>query len=291
VKGVSLLLLLAMDGEPAQVPSFGAAIEVVRLDVSVTREGAPVRNLTAADFEVLDEGTRQRVELVVRDEPTIHAILALDTSSSVAGVKLSQLKAAAHRFVDALRPDDTLSLLTFSECIDLAIVQSRNREEAHAAIGLASTKLTTSLHDACLASLTLADPALGRPLVLLFSDGQDVGSWTSSERILELARESEAVVHAVVPTAADSPGILQELTGLTGGRMWQAADGDKLGDVFLQALEEFRSRYRLQYEPRLVKRGGWHRLNVRLRHRDGKVFARRGYLHRGGDSIDRRPGG
>ena len=44
--------------------------------------------------------------------------------------------------------------------------------------------------------------------------------------------------------------------------MWQAADGDRLGDVFLQALEEFRSRYRLQYEPQGVKRGGWHRLQV-----------------------------
>jgi Ca-activated chloride channel family protein len=278
-----LLLLLAMNGEPAeQVPTFGSAIEVVRLDVSVTRDGAPVLGLTAADFEVKDEGTLQRAELVVRDDATIHAILALDTSSSVAGEKLSQLKAAAHRFVDALRPDDTLSLLTFSESIDLAVVQSRDRQEAHAAIELARTKLTTSLHDACLASLTLADPALGRPLVLVFSDGQDVGSWTSSERVLELARESEAVVHAVVSTTADSPGVLRDLTGETGGRTWQAADGDRLGDVFLSALEEFRSRYRLQYEPQGVKRDGWHRLQVRLKHADGRVYARRGYLHRGG---------
>jgi len=284
VKGavVSLLLLLAMNGEPAQVLTFGSAIEVVRLDVSVTRDGAPVRNLTAADFEVSDEGTRQKVELVVQDAATIHAILALDTSSSVAGEKLSRLKSSAHRFVDALRPDDTLSLLTFSEAIDLAVVQSRDRQAAHAAIELARTRLTTSLHDACLASLTLADPALGRPLVLVFSDGQDVGSWTSAERVLELARESEAIVHAVVPSAADVPGVLEELTGQTGGRMWQAADGDRLGDVFLQALEEFRNRYRLQYEPQGVKRGGWHRLHVRLEHADGKVYARRGYLHPAG---------
>ncbi len=276
------LFLLVASGATAQVLTFSTAIEVVRLDVSVTREGAPVRNLAAADFEVRDEGVRQAVELVDQEDATIHAILALDTSSSVAGVKLLQLKAAAHRFVDALRPDDSLSLLTFSECIDLAIVQSRNREEAHAAIELASTKRTTSLHDASLAALAVADPALGRPLVLVFSDGQDVGSWTSSERVLEMARESEAVVHAVVPGAADSPGVLPELTGETGGRIWLAAEGERLGDVFLQALEEFRSRYRLQYEPQGVKSGGWHRLQVRLKGAEGKVHARRGYLHRAG---------
>jgi len=33
-----------------------------------------------------------------------------------------------------------------------------------------------------------------------FSDGQDVGSWTPPERVLELARESEAVVRAVEHT-------------------------------------------------------------------------------------------
>jgi VWFA-related protein len=277
-----LLLLLVTSGASAQVLTFSTAVEVVRLDVSVTREGAPVRNLAAADFEVRDEGVRQAVDLVAREDATIHAILALDTSSSVAGAKLSQLKAAAHRFVDALRPDDTLTLLTFSECLDLAVVQSRNREEAHAAIELASTKRTTSLHDATLAALTVADPALGRPLVLVFSDGQDVGSWTSAEKVLELARESEAVVHAVVPGAADSPGVLAELTGETGGRIWLAAEGERLGDVFLQALEEFRNRYRLQFEPRGVRPGGWHRLQVRLTSAQGKVDARRGYLHRGG---------
>jgi VWFA-related protein len=279
----SLLLLLAMSGKTVEVPRFSTGIEVVRLDVSVTREGVPVRNLTAEDFEVFDEGVRQQPELVIRDEAVIHAVLALDTSSSVAGEKLSRLKAAAHRFVDALRPDDTLSLLTFSECIDLAIVQSRRREEAHEAIGLASARRTTSLRDASVAALSVADPAPGRPLVLVFSDGQDVGSWATPERVMRLARESEVVVHAVVPSTSGLPGFLTDLTGETGGRLWQAGEGDELEDVFLKALEEFRSRYRLQYEPQGVERGGWHRLQVRLKHVSGTIRARRGYLRRRAD--------
>jgi VWFA-related protein len=278
----ALPLLLALRAEPGQVPVFATRVEVVRLDVSVTRGGAPVRSLTAADFEVFDEGVRQTVQLVAQDEAQVHAVLALDTSSSVAGEKLLRLKAAAHRFVDALQPDDSLSLLTFSECIDLAVVQSRDRDEAHAAIERAATRRTTSLHDAALASLTVADPAHGRPLVLVFSDGQDVGSWAGLEKVLGLSRESEAVVHAVVPSAADALGILRELTAEAGGRIWQAEAGDTLADVFLRALTEFHDRYRLQYEPNGVARGGWHRLRVRLKRTDGKVYARRGYRHRGG---------
>jgi hypothetical protein len=52
--------------------------------------------------------------------------------------------------------------------------------------------------------------------------------------------------------------------------------------VFLGALEEFRSRYRLQYEPRGVVREGWHRLRVRLRGGEGTVRARPGYTRRAG---------
>jgi VWFA-related protein len=277
----SALLLLAV--APPQVPTFSTAIEVVRLDVSVTRDGAPVRGLTAASFEVLDEGVSQRAEVVGQEEAKVHAVLALDTSSSVAGEKLARLKAAAHRFVEALRPDDAFSLLTFSECLDLAVLGSHDRTEAHAAIGLASARRTTSLRDAALAALTVADPALGRPLVLVFSDGQDVGSWVSEEKVRAAARESEVVVHAVVPSRVGIPAFLQELTAETGGRLWPAEEGDELGQVFVRALEEFRSRYRLQFEPRGVARGGWHRLEVRLKGTSGKVTARPGYLRPAAD--------
>jgi VWFA-related protein len=279
-----MMLALALVGDAERTPpTFSAGIEVVRLDVSVTRDGSPVQGLIASDFEVLDEGVRQTVALVGHDETTIHATLALDTSSSVAGEKLAQLKAAAHRFVDALRQDDVLSLLTFSECTDLALVQSRSREEAHAAIDRAAARRTTSLRDASVAAFTVADPALGRPLVLVFSDGQDVGSWSSPERVMELARQSEVVLHAVIPVAEDSPGLLRDLTEETGGRVWQTTEGDRLEDLFLRALQEFRGRYRLQFEPQGSKRGGWHRLQVRLKRGNGRVYARRGYLHRVAD--------
>jgi VWFA-related protein len=277
-----LLSLLLAVNEPAaaKLPSFSSGIEVVRLDVSVTRDGVPVKDLAASDFEVFDEGVQQKLELIGQEETAIHAVLALDTSQSVAGQELADLKAAAHLFVNALGPEDSLSLLTFSECTDLAIVSSKNREEAHAAIELATARRTTSLRDATLAALTLADPTLGRPLVLVFTDGQDVGSWIPAERVIDQAKESEVVVHAVAPTTEGSIGFIQQLTDTTGGRIWLTPEGDKLANVFLRALEEFRSRYRIQYEPDGVKPTGWHRVRVRLKQVDGKVRVRPGYQRR-----------
>jgi VWFA-related protein len=278
-----LVLPLALAPSPAQkseLPTFAMALDVVRIDVSVTRDGVPVKDLTASSFEVLDDGVLQKVELMGQENLAIHAVLALDTSQSVAGPVLARLKAAAHQLVDALGPDDSLSLLTFSECTDLAFTASRDRRAAHEAIELAGTRLTTSLNDAALAALVVADPAQGRPLVLFFSDGEDVGSWTPAEKVLRLAKESEVVVHTVMPTDQPAPAFIQELTDATGGRIWNATETSGLGSVFLNVLDEFRNRYRLQYEPTGVKQAGWHKLALRLKRTDGKLRARPGYSRR-----------
>jgi VWFA-related protein len=261
-------------------PTFETTVENVRLDVSVTEDGLPVRTLRAENFEVEDDGVRQDIELVGQDATAIHAVLALDTSQSVQGARLERLKTGAHAFVEALRDGDALSILTFSECTDLSLVGSRDRREAHAAIERASARQTTGLHDAAIAALALADPALGRPLVLVFSDGQDVGSFMDEASVTELARTSDAVVQAVLPPAAAGSPFLTALTDETGGRVWSTGTADDLDGVFLKVLDEFRSRYRLRYVPQGVKTGGWHRIKVRLvgaaRH---KVRARPGYRH------------
>ena len=45
-----------------QPPPFHTGVEVVTVDVSVTRADAPVAGLTADDFVVTDNGVRQRID-------------------------------------------------------------------------------------------------------------------------------------------------------------------------------------------------------------------------------------
>ena len=48
----------------SQNPTFSSKVEAVRVDVLVTEDGKPVRGLRAADFEILDNGVRQTVDIV-----------------------------------------------------------------------------------------------------------------------------------------------------------------------------------------------------------------------------------
>ena len=204
----------------------------------------------------------------------------MDVSSSVAGQPLQQLKSAAHALLDVLRPEDAISLLTFSDRILLQVSPADSRERAHAAIDGTEAQLTTALYDATYAALAAADPARGRPLVLIFSDGQDVGSWLKPEQVLRAAEASELVVHAVLSRREGTEvAFLQDLVASTGGHVWRA-DLGTLREVMLGALDEFRARYTLQYERQGGAADGWHKLQVEVRSAGARIRARRGYWQR-----------
>lgn len=54
--------IAVLTGQPSQPPTFKVAIDVVSIDAVVTnRKGDVVPDLTASDFEVLQDGKRQKV--------------------------------------------------------------------------------------------------------------------------------------------------------------------------------------------------------------------------------------
>src|SRR5205085_11353890 len=52
----------AQDQPPAPPPTFRTEANYVRVDVYPTRNDAPIADLTQDDFEVLDNGTPQKIE-------------------------------------------------------------------------------------------------------------------------------------------------------------------------------------------------------------------------------------
>jgi VWFA-related protein len=286
---VGILCAAAAVASAQDVPVFSSGVEVVRVDVSVLRDGKLVEGLQASDFEVRDNGVLQAVEIVGDPRGTtggvskpVDVVLALDVSDSVNGEPLKQLKAAAHALVDVLRPEDSFSLLTFSSRVRLTVSPADSRARAHEVIEATQAQLTTSLYDAAFAAVATADASRGRPLALVLSDGKDHGSWLEPERVLRAAEGSELVVDVVFTRQADGEqDFLRGLAATTGGEEWRA-DYGQLRDVLLKALEEFRSRYTLRYERQGVRRAGWHEFGVRVRRPGVKVRARSGYAEEEG---------
>ncbi len=291
IGGLGLATLLL-----AQAPLvFGSGVEAVNVDVFVSRKNAPVVGLQAEDFEVKDNGVRQRVEVVDRELTPTTAVLALDVSASVAGRKLEQLRAAARAFLAHMRRGDEATLLTFNQKIELRQAPTTDRDALTRALEGVEASGGTAVIDALYLGLKKRW-GTGRPLVVLFTDGEDSGSWLENDDVLQAARESPALLHVVgtkerrvrAPAllgtsegrVRNEPGpvyLLRRAAETTGGAYW-TTEPDRLEKVFLEVLEAANARYILSYQPEGVKREGHHRLDVSVRRRGVEVRARQEYV-------------
>jgi VWA domain-containing protein len=265
---------LTSDGAPQPPPVFSALSESVYLDVFVTRDGEPVRGLTADDFEVLDGGRRVSVDLVPTEEVPISAVLVLDTSLSVAGGRLDQLRHACTAFVRALGPRDKAVLLTFSNAVHLRSAEGEDRAALEQALAQTRAGGRTALFDALFSGLLMAPSLPGRPVLIVFSDGVDTVSWTGAADSLALARQSSTLVYAV-GVASD---LLQEVVDATGGRTLSES-GKGIETAFLRVLDDLRHRYLMRFDPGQPA-PGWRALEVKLKHKHADLRYRPGYTRR-----------
>lgn len=295
----ALALLLAAGTARAQAPSppvFGAQVDSVYVDAFVVRDGAPVAGLSAADFELSDDGVVRAAELVRVDSLPLVSVLAFDLSASVGGDKLRELQAAGAEFLAELKESDEAGLLTFSDEVAWRVPVTADRSSVSSALATLRPRGGTALFDALFAAVTVPS-APARPLVVVFSDGQDSASWLDEPRVAKALARSNALVHVVglvppppyVPigervrqVGTNEPPYVRTLRSLaeaTGGRFWPADSPQRLREAFGGIAEAMRRRYLLRFES-ADGAPGWHRLELRLKKANGVVQARPGYWAR-----------
>jgi VWFA-related protein len=298
--GSALSIALALSAPaPQEPPNFPSRVENVYVDAFVTHEGEPVLGLGAENFEIRDNGVRQDVRLVSLEFIPAAVLLVFDTSSSVAGETLRHLRAAGHAILDGLRPGDRAALITFDQEVVVRVAPGDDLVRVRRALDRIRAYGATALYDAAYVALALPVPGT-RPVIVLFSDGEDNRSWLEAEDVRTAAARADVVLQVIgvedrvaalargrggeMPT---NPSIryapsrrveeLRRIAEMTGGRFWEAERTEDLKGTFLRILAEMRTRYLLAYEPTGVERTGEHRLEVRLKGAKGEVRSRRSY--------------
>jgi VWFA-related protein len=294
-------IALVLSSSPGQEPpSFPSEVANVYVDVFVTHRGHPVLGLAAENFEIRDNGVRQQARLMSSDAAPVVVLLVLDISRSVAGEALGHLRAAGHAVLDGLRPGERAALITFNQEVVVRVPPSDDLPRLRKALDSIRAHGATSLHDAAYTALTLPIPG-ARPVVFLFSDGEDNTSWLGAEAVLSVAARTDVLLQAVGPTETTvidfkgrggnvqtAPTIrnvpsqraddLRRIAESTGGRFWKAEKTEHLKGAFLAVLEELRTRYLLAFQPTGVEGPGEHGLEVRLKGAKGKVRSRSRYF-------------
>lgn len=262
---------LAKAGQAA----FRSKIEAVEVDVAVTRGGTTVAGLTADNFVVTDNGVVQDVKATLLAAEPLRLTMVLDVSKSVSGTRLASLIKGSRAVVQVLRPEDQVSLVTFSHRVTSMVPMGHDRSAITDALMTLSGDGATALRDAAYLGLAIASDDHSRALLLLFSDGLDTASFLTENTVLESAKRSNAVVHAV-HFRPDT--FLGRLTQITGGRTWSAQSDRQLEQLFGRVLDEMRARYLLTYSPSGPQTPGWHQIKVSLKGVRGDVIAKQGYF-------------
>jgi VWFA-related protein len=292
---VPLLAAAASPGSaqtPSRPPVFRSRVAAVYVDAFVTRGGKPLADLQAADFELRDNGVPQQLELLSAVTRPLSTLLVFDTSSSMGlGNRLAALQAAGEAFLDGLRPADQAALVAFSEDVVWLAETTPDKAAVRRALSRLRAGGWTAVFDALYAGILLSAGEL-RPLVVLFTDGEDNSSWLAAADLKLVAERSNALVHVVgwrppprpgapllppVETESEQERALREIAEAAGGRYWNTDSPDRLRQAFAAIADAMGHRYVLRYEPTGVKRNGWHKIDARLRGVKGDVHVRRGY--------------
>ena len=282
---------------PQQQPVFRTTADVVSVDASVQRDRRPVSGLTAADFELLDNGVPQEISEVAYEKLPIDVTLVLDVSASVTGSVLDELRRALRQVRADLGTADRLRLITFNMRIRKRVDFAQPAADLDAALNTLRGAGSSAVFDALAVAMTTADVPGRRRLLVLFSDGQDSSSITDPDELLDVARRSTPTIAVILGSPVpDRPASLvrtssalasatvntltERLTAETGGIVTTVKSGENLTSKFRRMVQDFRSSYVLYFTPRGVERSGAHTLEVKVKRPGAEVRARRGYVWR-----------
>ena len=178
-----------------------------------------------------------------------NVVLALDTSRSMAGKPLAEAAAAATAFVATKPSSDRIALVTFGQRASLQGPFSTSTIDSDNALRTLAVGANsgTALWDAVdLSARLLASQAGGRVVVLL-TDGNDVGSRASeSDALLSLHKAGVVVYPIAFGSHADSSG-LERLASSTGGSFHTASTSATLSGIYSSIGRELRRTWRVRY--------------------------------------------
>ena len=261
----------------AAPPAIRPTLEFVARD----RNHRPV-TINAGDLVVLEDGIEQRVTSFQEAVAPVSLVMALDKSGSMRGEE-EAVKAAAVAFIDALRPEDALGVIGFSDGAEMLADVAPYRTWSRHAVSQYKTGGGTALYDGIGLSLERLETVKGRRAIVVMTDGKDEdnpgkapGSKLTFKEISDRLAQTDVAIYAIgLGKGVDKP-TLEHLAEVTNGEAYFPTEVSTLGEEFRRVVEDLRRRYIVGYTSTNSARDGkWRTVELKSRI-DGLVIASRG---------------
>jgi VWFA-related protein len=279
------------------LPTYRSTVSEVRVTFFATDENNhPVATLTKSDFAVVDNErvVRNFRSFMHTDETSLDVVALVDLSESVAPrcrVAMSDVLQLVAR--EQSIPDDNISVLSFGGTfggIHPAILCSSGCRASDSMSRLLAVKSggTTPLFDALIFGADFISHhrrAGARPVIILFSDGNDTISLHSAREALAAVLDEGALIYSVDMGTSENQTsgstFLRQVSDATGGRYFSPHffQQDGAATILNAVLEDLRASYVVTYDlPN--HQDGFHVLRLLPTHNLNLTFhSRNGYLY------------
>jgi von Willebrand factor type A domain. len=296
-------------GEPIEVDEGDVVrvdTEVVTLNVSVIDRGTNrgLVGLAQSDFKIYEDGVEQRLTHFESSTAPFNLVLLIDLSGSTRD-KVKLIRAAAQRFVDAARPDDSIAVITFASAPVVVSRLTNDRTALRQRISAIETQAgDTKLYDSLGFAMTEALKDAGssrRTAIVVMSDGLDGtlpsvhgdGSAVSYAEILGQIREFDGVLYTLwVNTEYESLSEkdtqpedfdaghdrMEEMAEAGGGLFYEVDKLEDLAGSYERVVADIGTVYSLSYHPtNNVRDGRWRAILIKVAQPNAVARSRRGY--------------
>src|SRR5687767_3494587 len=181
---------------------FRSGTDLVNFGVTLTdRKGNFLTDLTADDFEIVEDGKAQQISFFARgdDEQSaseMHVGLLFDTSGSM-GEDIKVARTAAIKFLNTLKQAEDITLVDFDTEVRVAKYGQQDFPRLVERIRTRKPDGFTAMYDALGVYLDSADEDDGRKILVLFTDGGDTRSAIRFSDVMTLIRASDVTVYAI----------------------------------------------------------------------------------------------
>ena len=259
------------------LPTLHLSAQLVLLDASVEdrRTGARIPGLTPSDFQLFEDKEPQPINYLSEDRLPLSLVFLFDATDSVAPV-LRSLAIGSEAILDHLRPEDEVSIMTFSSHATLIqdfttnhlVIEEAIRRASHVHDEHTPTMFRQDMVDAAAQSMHATIPN-GRHVEVWLTDGTtDRGEKSpkpaeARETVLRsnvvvsgLIEQSDITAH-IDPTLVHSGGTGEfgDYGVLTGGPFLKSTFAGA-SDSFATLLDTLRRRYTLGFKPSRAKPAG-----------------------------------
>ena len=285
---------ITVSRHPVHTTPIQVDVNLVVVNITVTDPyDRIVTGLDEANFAIFDEKVPQKIVAFSTEDAPISVGMVFDSSGSMSD-KIEKSKEAALQFFKTSNPQDEFMLINFNERPNLVSAFTSKFENLEDRLIPVKAGGKTALLDAIYLGLNeMKRATTNRKALLVISDGGDNHSRYTERDVKKAVKEADVQIYAVgifEPLAsrartteeAGGPGLLAELSQVSGGRMFSVEDPNELPDIMEKISIELRNQYVVGYKPsNLLRDGRWRRIKVKLSPPRGlpplQVYARTGY--------------